>query len=190
MAHQKLMTAEKLIKIHNDLKALGVDMILDGGWGVDALLGKETREHKDVDFFIDEKNLETVKKYFASNGYEPSRTEPSSPWHFLLENDDTIVDIHVLDIDEDGRGWYGPKENNAIFTAESLAGEGSIEGVKFRSLTPEYRVECLTKEFGVITRTGYNLKDSDYDDIAKLCQQFKIEMPEEYLVHWGGKKPF
>lgn len=190
MVNEKLMTAEKLIKIHNDLEALGVDMILDGGWGVDALLGKQTRDHKDVDFFIDESNLEKVKKYFTDNGYKPSETEPSTAWHFLLENTDTIVDIHVLDIDENGDGWYGPKENNAIFKAESLSGNGNINGVKFRSLTPEYRVECLTKAFGVITRTGYTLKDSDYEDIAKLCKQFNIEMPEEYLVHWGGTKPF
>lgn len=190
MAGQKPMSAETLIKIHDDLKNLGVEMILDGGWGVDALLGKQTREHRDVDFFIDQKDLEMVKKYFADQGYKPSETEPATAWHFLLESNEYAVDIHVLDIDGKGRGWYGPKENNAIFEADSLSGVGSINGVEFRSLTPEYRVKCLTKAFGVITRTGYTLKDTDYEDIAKLCKQFNIEIPEEYLVHWGGKKPF
>ena len=33
-----------------------IEIWLDGGWGVDALLGKETRQHNDIDLFVEEKN--------------------------------------------------------------------------------------------------------------------------------------
>ena len=29
---------------------------LDGGWGVDALLGEETRVHNDIDLFVEKSN--------------------------------------------------------------------------------------------------------------------------------------
>ena len=31
----------------------GIDIWLDGGWGVDALLETETRAHNDIDLFVE-----------------------------------------------------------------------------------------------------------------------------------------
>ena len=188
-SNNKIMTAEKLLAIHADLAKLGVEIYLDGGWGVDALLGEQTREHKDIDFLIEKKNLETVKNYLDSNNYKPT-DEPATWWHFSMENNDAIIDIHVVEFDGNGDGIYGPKENGAVFPAYAFGGEGKVNGVIVKCLTAQYRVTCLTKAFGVVTRTGYTLRDSDYEDIAKLCKKFTIEMPEEYLQHWGGKLPY
>lgn len=188
MSTAKTMTAEKLLQIHSDLKKLGVEIILDGGWGTDALLGVKTRDHKDIDFMIEKKDVEKVRDYFSSNGYETSGDE-NTWWHFILENEDSVIDIHVIEMDESGRGIYGPKENNALFPADCFEGKGEINGVEVRCLTAEYRVLCLTVDYGVITRTGYKLKDTDYKDIAALCKKFKIEIPKEYLVHWNGHDP-
>ena len=32
----------------------GMKVFLDGGWGVDALIGRETRIHNDIDLFMKE----------------------------------------------------------------------------------------------------------------------------------------
>lgn len=183
MQEQKFMTAEKLLAIHADLEKMGVTIYLDGGWGTDALLGEETRPHKDVDFFIEKKNLEEVRQYFFDRGFEPSKEESSTWWHFLLENADTIVDIHVIDFDSRGRGIYGPPENGAVFPADAFTGIGHVNGVEVLCLSADYRVLCLTVAYGVITRTGYTLKETDYQDIEKLCKKFNIEMPPEYIVN-------
>jgi len=43
-----------------------VDIWLDGGWGVDTLLGEETRGHNDIDLFVGKSNrkvfLEIIKE--------------------------------------------------------------------------------------------------------------------------------
>ena len=31
-----------------------IPVVLDGGWGVDALIGRETRLHNDIDLFVKE----------------------------------------------------------------------------------------------------------------------------------------
>ena len=40
-----------------------IEIWLDGGWGVDALLGKETRQHNDIDLFVEEKNYNELLIY-------------------------------------------------------------------------------------------------------------------------------
>ena len=34
----------------------GINIWIDGGWGVDALLEEETRAHNDIDLFVEESN--------------------------------------------------------------------------------------------------------------------------------------
>ena len=43
------MTAKDVIEIVNLLNQNDIEVIIDGGWGVDALLEKQTRTHADLD---------------------------------------------------------------------------------------------------------------------------------------------
>ncbi|WP_442920489.1 nucleotidyltransferase domain-containing protein, partial [Methanobrevibacter sp.] len=38
------------------LSEASVKVFLDGGWGVDALIGRETRIHNDIDLFVEKKD--------------------------------------------------------------------------------------------------------------------------------------
>jgi lincosamide nucleotidyltransferase A/C/D/E len=42
------MTAEDVIELYTGLDDVGVEVWIDGGWGVDALLGEQTRPHADL----------------------------------------------------------------------------------------------------------------------------------------------
>lgn len=173
------MPAEKVVEIISDLREIGIEVILDGGWGIDALLKKQTRPHKDLDFLINKPDVEKLKEYFANRGY--AVTDDSQWWHFMLDDGFSVVDVHVIDIDEAGNGVYGPKEMNALFPADGLNGSGEILGLPVNSLTPEYRVKCLTKKFGVVVRTGYSLTEKDYIDVKALCDRFNIQLPEDFI---------
>ena len=41
--------ASQVLKLCRDLHAHSIEIWIDGGWGVDALLGTQTRPHSDVD---------------------------------------------------------------------------------------------------------------------------------------------
>ena len=60
---------DDVIKFYSDLSDIGVDIWIDGGWGVDALLNKQTRPHGDLDIVVREKDLAVLKKYFSDHGY-------------------------------------------------------------------------------------------------------------------------
>ena len=46
------MTAADAAGILGCLRAARVDVWLEGGWGVDALVGGQTRDHKDLDVIV------------------------------------------------------------------------------------------------------------------------------------------
>jgi len=48
----KEMTSSALIDLLRLIEDAGISVWLDGGWGVDALLERQTRPHKDVDIIL------------------------------------------------------------------------------------------------------------------------------------------
>jgi Aminoglycoside-2''-adenylyltransferase len=47
------MTKEDVLEVLNALEQAGVSVWIDGAWGVDALVGEETRPHTDLDLALD-----------------------------------------------------------------------------------------------------------------------------------------
>lgn len=43
------MISEDVLALYTALHELGIQIWIDGGWGVDALLGEQTRPHQDLD---------------------------------------------------------------------------------------------------------------------------------------------
>lgn len=164
------MEAETVLSIYNSLESVGVKIWLDGGWGVDALLEKKTRDHKDLDIVIEHKDVELFRNHF--NNFKEINLEIARPHNFVIADDaGNEIDVHVIDIDERGDGIYGPKANGEMYPAASLKGTGKISG---------QRVRCVSAEWSLKFHSGYELKEKDYRDMAALCKKFNLELPAEY----------
>ena len=76
----KQISAETVLELLQGFTALGVTVWLDGGWGVDALLGRVTREHKDLDLLVLISDLpryaEVVKQQGFKRKLEWSESQP------------------------------------------------------------------------------------------------------------------
>ena len=46
------MSAEAVIEAMTVLRAAGITAWIGGGWGIDALVGEQTRVHRDLDLAI------------------------------------------------------------------------------------------------------------------------------------------
>ena len=53
-----MMTAEDVLMVRDTLAAAGVPVWIDGGWGVDALVGTQSRDHDDLDLVLDGEHVE------------------------------------------------------------------------------------------------------------------------------------
>jgi len=155
------MTSTDVIDFYTTLENLGIEMWVDGGWGVDALLGKQTRPHKDLDIAIQQKDVPKLRALLEVRGYKEIKLEEAQPWNFVLGDDkDHEIDVHVIVFDDQGNGLYGPVEKGIMYPAASLTGSGVIEG---------HAVKCISPEWMVKFHSGYELKDKDFKDVSALC---------------------
>ena len=94
------------------LSEASVKVFLDGGWGVDALIGRETRIHNDIDLFVEKKDY---------------------GW-----NDDNgrIIDLHCFEYVEDGILYDG-----YTFPSETFSGKGNIGNIEVTCINPEAQVQ-------------------------------------------------
>ena len=151
----------------------GINFWVDGGWGVDALLSKQTRLHLDIDIVIQQKDVSLIRKLLESQEYRDVERDDTSPWNFVLgDNTGREVDIHAVVFDSQGNGLYGPPEKGVIYPAKALTGKGKIG---------EKSVPCVAAEYLVKFHTGYKLDENDFKDVSALCNQFGIDLPEEYF---------
>src|SRR5215472_11808996 len=55
----QMMRSRDVIEVLDALDAVGVPVVIEGGWGVDALLGSTTRDHSDLDgLFVSQVELD------------------------------------------------------------------------------------------------------------------------------------
>jgi lincosamide nucleotidyltransferase A/C/D/E len=175
------MNIVDVVDLYTQLTALGIEVWFDGGWGVDALLGEQTRPHADVDIVVQHKDVPRLREFLARRGYTDVPRDDTSPWNFVLgDPQGRLVDVHAVTLDADGNGLYGPPEKGVMYPAGSLTGSGVING---------HAVKCISAEHVVRFHTGYKLRPTDSQDVAALCARFGIDLPEEYAAE-GRRKSF
>src|SRR6266536_3316854 len=64
------MIAACVVEVVRELERGGVVVWVDGGWGIDALLGRETRPHADLDLVIDRDQLPRARLLLGGLGFE------------------------------------------------------------------------------------------------------------------------
>lgn len=166
------MTSRDVIDLYLCLEKLGVNIWIDGGWCVDALLGEQRRPHKDLDIAIQQKDLPKFRELLQERGYKDIKVEIARDWNFVLGDEQgREIDVHVIVLDDQGDGIYGPRENGGKYPAASLTGTGLIESRTVRCISPEWMVKF---------HSGYELKEKDFQDVSALCTKFGIDLPPEY----------
>ena len=163
----KEMKASDVLEIAELLEANGIPLWLDGGWGVDALLGKQTRSHGDLDIAVQHKDISKLRKLLEARGYRDVPRDDTKDWNFVLgDGRGHEVDIHSFTFDSEGKHIYGIE-----YPADSLTGSGSVNG---RS------VQCISAEHVVRFHTGYELRDADIQDLEVLRKRFGIPVPKAH----------
>jgi len=80
------MTAADVVEILGWFRAASADVWLDGGWGVDALVGEQTREHKDLDLIVRDAHEPRMREVLATHGFRQVGGVPQ--FFVLLTNKD------------------------------------------------------------------------------------------------------
>lgn len=164
---QTEMTGNDVVELIALLSHNDIDVWVDGGWGVDALLGEQTRPHADLDIALQHKDVSKVRAILEARGYKDVPRNDPRDCNFVLGDDEgRQVDVHSYTFDDAGNTIYG-----IAYPADSLTGSGSINS---------HPVKCISAEWMVKFHSDYELDANDYRDVLALCRRFGIEVPSEY----------
>ena len=102
------MQEREVIDFYRAMEHSGIKAWIDGGWGVDALLGKQTRPHSDLDIAIQQEDVANILALLESQGYREIKLEIARPHNFVLgDYKGHEIDVHVIALDVRGNGIYG-----------------------------------------------------------------------------------
>jgi lincosamide nucleotidyltransferase A/C/D/E len=178
-----MVSAEDAVYLCKLFSNHGIQVWLTGGWGIDALLEQQTRQHHDLDVLMLVDDVSVLLNVMHKEGYGYKELWSENLWSvdangtrietafFVSDPEGRELDAHALRLDEQGNGipaWE--RDEGFIMTSQYLAGMGTIAG---------YPVRCMSAEYQMISHTGYELPDKQVPDLMKLHEKFAIAYPDE-----------
>jgi lincosamide nucleotidyltransferase A/C/D/E len=152
VAQIRAVTVTEILAV---LYARNVPAWVAGGWGVDALAGRQTRRHYDLDLVVNgaDDSMQRMAEALSAAGFARGVSEHNPglpmPWrHFWRRDDGAGIEVMPVDL-------HAPP-----FTAESFA-VGMIAGRP---------VPCLSGATQLTLHSGYALREIDAQDIAVLLE--------------------
>lgn len=81
------MTASDVVEIIQLFNQHQIDVYIDGGWGVDALLGEQTRPHADLDIAVQHKDVARIRALLEARAYQDVPRDDTRECNFVLGDD-------------------------------------------------------------------------------------------------------
>ena len=161
------MSADAVVQLLQLVEQHGIEVVVDGGWGVDALLGEQTRLHGDLDIALEHKDVPKLRALLEARGYKDVLRDDTRDCNFVMGDEQGHeVDFHSYTFDAQGKLVFGVE-----YPFDSLTGTGTMQG---------YSVKCISAEWMVKFHSGYELDENDYRDVSALCERFGMALPAEY----------
>jgi lincosamide nucleotidyltransferase A/C/D/E len=154
------MQLTEVIRVLDAFADAGIPAWLEGGWGVDALVGHQTRAHRDVDVDIDSSQEAEALAVLRTLGYEietdwrPNRVE-------LALAGRRWIDVHPLQFHRDGSALQAGLNGESYRFPESYFVMGQLDG---------RAVRCFSLHAQRLFHTGYAPRPTDVHDLAQLDQ--------------------
>lgn len=138
---------------------------VDGGWGVECLLGEQTRNHADLDLVVPRPQGPETHARLMSRGYDVIRDWLPTTIAFR-DHAGREVDLHPVDMTEDGGGDQVLQDGSTWHYAPPM--EGTIDGT---------RVRCAPAEQQIYMHLGYEPRPVDVTDVSRIAQRFSLPCP-------------
>jgi lincosamide nucleotidyltransferase A/C/D/E len=151
---------ERVVTLMDAVAADGVPCWIAGGWGIDALLGRQTRRHHDLDLVIgeDRDDVDRLGQVLVREGFRPGVREFNPGLLMPFRNswqDDRGCTVEVMPV-----ALGEPPFGGAAQTpAEPPFTLGTIGGAK---------VPCLSASMQFALHEGYAARNVDRTDLAAL----------------------
>ncbi|MET8090042.1 aminoglycoside adenylyltransferase [Micromonospora sp. NPDC005220] len=166
------MNADEVHAVLDALAVAGCEAWISGGWGVDALVGRQTRPHRDLDLAIAAEHesaaLQALSRlgYVVETDWRPVRVE-------VVADGRGRVDLHPLRFDQAGHGHQAGLDGSSFRWPKECFTTGTIAG---RPVT------CISVDQQLLFHSGYEPRDVDRADLASLRKLVPASAPAGDIV--------
>jgi lincosamide nucleotidyltransferase A/C/D/E len=171
------VTAERVCELLAVLDGAGVEAWVDGGWGVDALLGRQSRPHDDLDLVVALDRVGRIRAVLGARGFDT--LEDHLPVRLVLGHPALgRIDFHTVRFDAEGGGLQPqPGGGSFRYPPEGFT-TGCIGGRPVR---------CISAAVQLLCHLGYEPKPKDVHDVRLLHRELGVALPPVYrrLVEEG-----
>ena len=164
-----MLAAHDAIALCDLLDQRRIRYFVMGGWGVDALLGRQTRPHKDLDLLVALGDLPALWRLFHAHSFSQQWVWEENRWvdgaggvrwptaFVVADGQGRELDVHVIDIALDGA--IVQIYNNPWPFPAAIGGQGNIAGAIVR---------CVSRETQLAMHSGYPLPEEHRRDLELL----------------------
>ena len=172
VANPVSMELETVTALCSAFDAADLPYWVDGGWGVDALLGEQTRPHSDLDLAGRLGDMPQFERLLVSLGYQLMIDPEQRSWNPVFRHPkDGSVDLHGFVLNANGEGMLGEPSENSMYPAGALDGVGLLGAIPVR---------CIAAPFVLMFRNGFEPRAVDHHDVDVLCSRFDIKRPSRF----------
>jgi len=155
-----------ITEISGALGTAGVEWWLFGGWGLDARIGRITRDHGDIEFFVRREQADQTRAALVACGFTaPPTDHPEEAQEFVKNGLDSSSAF--FDRDDDGSIRVQGRWSDWRFPPNTFARPPGRIG---ELVVPAMSVEGMLamKEQFASLRNGRPLRTKDVQDVARL----------------------
>ena len=164
------MEPSDVLQVIERLRHAGVRVYVAGGWGVDALIGEQSRPHADLDLAFDAAEEDRVLSALRQAGYVMITDQ--RPARFVLQDrSGHTVDFHPVVFDASGDGEQTGFGGIKYRYPSTELGRGIIGGTE---------VDCLSAELLIQFHLGYTPTEKDVQDMNLLRARLGVHLPPPY----------
>lgn len=160
------ITQQDAIELIDRFEKAGIEVVIDGGWGVDALLGQQTRPHLDLDIALPASHGPRIRSLLTEMGFGQIPTADTWEHNWVVQDRNLRrVDVHTFVLDQAGRNMGG-----VAYHAHHLTVRGAIG---------DRAVRCIPVDVMIEFHLGYEQDEGDYLDVLALCEAYGQPLPAE-----------
>ena len=160
-----VMTADEVLGVLAVARSAEAAVWIGGGWGIDALVGRQTRDHRDLDLMHRRDQEPALLAVLAEAGFV--RGLDWYPIRFVMAHPDgRELDLHPLVFAPDGSAEQASPDPDRPF---HYPADCFVTG-----MINETPVPCLSAEQQVRFHQGYEPAERDRHDMAQLRRAFGL----------------
>lgn len=164
------MEASDVLRVLDRLRNAGISTYVAGGWGIDALVGEQSRPHDDLDLAFDAADEDRILPVLRPAGFQMMTDE--RPVRFVLQDQvGHKIDFHPVTFDTSGNGTQDGFGGTVYHYPAGEFCRGIIDG---------HDANCLSAKLLIQFHLGYEPTEKDHRDMQLLRERLGIALPSPY----------